>query len=352
MGPSNLAKFIGFTLFALALITDATASSPGRARTLPHGPLPHTALSLFTNAPGSCEVTSLDQIIAFSSETARRRPVACQDSSEGFSASATDARLPFLMTENCGRRVTQSCARTAVEGQTLLVDRIQSWPCRDNTEAQASGVPPIGYSTHARYRLTRIDHQFKVSLRIRLDVQSSTPERGSEILTHTRSCVPTLQSFWSRYGIIYDISFDSTRQPDLGLPDHMVVADDSNSDDSERRSNSGRYFYNGARFGPNHMCRMCGVTIDCPPRSCDEVQQNEYCLLLLHETAHLLGLPDEYRETESDGTNHCPLRDTVHADVEPYSVMANQDRGWDHIEFFPRHIQAILSPACSRQTNR
>lgn len=310
---------------------------------LPSGANRNTPFSLLTSAPGTCDVDNIQQIMRFTGETARQNPT-CVTCNEGVPEVAE--RLPYEMTELCNRRVAAACLAAARSEQTVEVDQNVSWPCNRSVYIDREGHVS-SYGSEVRYRITRRGDHFELGLRIRLQyADSNLPlPRRREILAQSRACVPRLQSFWSRYGIVYNLELDSDSDRSFSTPDRIVSIDDAVS--GPRRSDSSRFFFRGISYGLADMCRRsCRGTERCLP-ICEGVRQNEYCLLMLHETAHMLGLPDEYREEGPHGENLCPDRRTEFPNiVDPYSPMNRQDLGWDRLEFFPRHIQVVLGPAC------
>ena len=171
----------------------------------------------------------------------------------------------------------------------------------------------VGYD----YDVARQEDGLHLSLRVNLksDPASVSSERDHEMVTTAQACVPKIRKIWSSYGIAFDLDFQSAREPSSASPQWQVEIVDGIG-----RSNSANYYFQGETSHP--------------------VQQ-EFCLTLLHETGHLIGLDDEYREGKcADGSDQ-----KISTDQNPWSVMDTPFGGWEHAEFFPRHITQIISQA-------
>ncbi|HTL12759.1 MAG TPA: hypothetical protein VL588_09745 [Bdellovibrionota bacterium] len=216
---------------------------------------------------------------------------------------------------------------------------------------------------HVGYRL----HKAGSTIRIEYNMRLNFPQDGSIALgdatlefmrSKTAECLDKVKDFWLRYGIEVNIHMDTAQNPTLSPVDREVDMHLGGG-----RSNSGEFYFagQGAKDRARTMCQLsgcntfsemdenrstCSSTYNPPsgPRNCtqfaEDVRQDEYCLLLLHETGHHLGLPDEYADSD------CPDREGISGAVDPHAVMDDQYYGWRHIDFFPRHIAAVLAPLC------
>jgi hypothetical protein len=167
------------------------------------------------------------------------------------------------------------------------------------TDGQCGPVPH-------NYRFSSQADGFHVEVRVRLKMPNVSLHREQEMLALVRGCVPKMKTLWENYGVHFEVQYDSTHFKSIKNPHAYITMSDA-----KERSDSLNYYLG------HHS---------------DE----EFCLVDAHETGHLVGLSDEYFE---EGT--CRVSRPI--DENPWSVMNNQYKGWEKIEFFPRHLETIIS---------
>ncbi len=259
------------------------------------------------------------------------------------------------------RAATQRCLDRTQVGATRSVDRALRFLCRKDPADPAKNVyqgDTIAYS------VTREEAGFRVRAAVDLRIQpASVPKARRElILQRTRECLPTIQQYWSRAGIAMDLDFTLSQGQDT--PGTVGVADASG------RSHSRLFYFKGLdndvplptgqviQGGPGvacvRKCRELGGGASCTD-ICEPLRQREYCMMMVHELGHRVGLPDEYAEPSL-----CPDREGVSTESYPWSIMAvpylgildtpesTLGLGLDSglVEFFPRHVESVLSPLC------
>jgi hypothetical protein len=163
------------------------------------------------------------------------------------------------------------------------------------------------------YRTSR-NGAVAIDLNVRIkfddDIEVGTSDA---VMNRVQSCVTEVRSFWNRYGIEFNLQFDSEQEKKLGSVDHEVLYKKGD-------------------------CRSDRLTY------CEGSLNSSYgCTLILHETAHLVGLTDEYPEG-------CPDRIVEQRLTPPYSVMADSDRPFQELEFYPRNLIAFLNQFCDLST--
>ena len=164
------------------------------------------------------------------------------------------------------------------------------------------------------YSLAREADGFHVGLRIHLTMLGVADARADVILGKVLSCVPKIAGVWLRYGIHLNLNIQrDVNEGHYAAPETAVRLVDRSG-----RSNAANYFFTDAT----------------------ENEVDVFCKVLLHETGHILGLPDEYRDINA------PERKFVSTEKRPWSVMADNYHHWEVLDFYPRHVRAVLAPLC------
>jgi len=177
---------------------------------------------------------------------------------------------------------------------------------------------------------------FAYQLRLRMD---GLDERArADTLLGMRACAQKIRGFWGRYGIKFELGVEPADGPSSldGPSETVTMADEACRAEEDKICMRGRHpeaplCEDGCRSALSHEGCLA---------QCKAARWNVICLTMLHESGHHLGLPDEYEDAV------CTDRTTLSQDQDPWSVMDDQSAGWDHIEFFPRHLSAILGELC------
>ncbi|OFZ83080.1 MAG: hypothetical protein A2583_12740 [Bdellovibrionales bacterium RIFOXYD1_FULL_53_11] len=190
-----------------------------------------------------------------------------------------------------GSAIVESCSQKLDSGKTY--------------EIESHGEHPGG---SLRIRTKADGLHVGINVRFWTLAATVSDARAEEMFRGYQSCVPQIQEVWNRYGIKFDLNLDLQQKPSNLIPDVWIQIIDE----------PGRDFVNVYRYWPNH---------------------NDRCLTMMHELGHLLMLPDEYPES------NYPDR-VVAKESNPWSVMDAYYKGWNRVEFFPRHISTLLHPVC------
>lgn len=159
------------------------------------------------------------------------------------------------------------------------------------------------------YRLKKLGAGFRINTRIGLvpSPDDMSEELATELMDAIRACEAPIQEVWSRYGIELQIDFGLTKDKNDSQFDHAVFLHQGDG-----RSDTSNLY----------------------------TQDSNLCQVILHEVGHLLGLDDEYSDDD------CPNRPLISEETLPISVMNQHFHPFDMIDFFVRHIMAILAPVC------
>lgn len=173
-----------------------------------------------------------------------------------------------------------------------------------------------------KYLLMSENDELRIRLKIHFAAVGMSPERAEELLGKANDCLSVMKSVWQRYGINWDLSFDSSPVERPRGPEVNVQLFDEVG-----RSSAYAYYYRGALSDKGRQLAS-------------DKWQYYFCTTMLHETGHLLGLDDEYSDPE------VPDRKYVSSEKRPWSIMNDH---WHHLEvldFYPRHISTVLAPLC------
>jgi hypothetical protein len=219
---------------------------------------------------------------------------------------------PSIRVENTSIQTVRNANRELVNG--CLNGGDAAW-----TEVKYSARPAPGNNHRntrpVAYRIKRdvLNNKLEIDLKIALDIRAgfnASQIVRNRLVEKARACIPKVQRVFDRYGINLTMQFDesnsaTTRNHDLNL----LIQDEVG------RSNTRHWYIR---------------------------EQNGYdvCLTFAHELGHYLSLHDEYLDP-----NH-PNRAFVSTETDPYSFMNTPFYGWDRSDFYPRHIQSMLAPAC------
>ncbi len=205
-----------------------------------------------------------------------------------------------------GRAIATQC-----EGQVPLATKCNVLIAPEGPRCADSGSLPIDRDG---YTLSREADGFHLGLRIHLYLPGVAPNRADVVLDKVRSCVPKIADIWSRYGLHLDLRLDRDANPAQYSPPDFAIQ----LFDRQARSNSRNYYFSGETA----------------------FELGEFCKVVLHETGHLLGLPDEYADVD------VPERKFISTEKRPWSVMADNFHVWQLLDFYPRHVRAVLAPFC------
>jgi hypothetical protein len=158
-------------------------------------------------------------------------------------------------------------------------------------------VRVIGQSTNINrgYQISRNGTGFSIDSNIGIIVEPSTTstQRAREMIEQTKACLPQIQEVYKRYNLFLNLSFEQVIS-EVGTQDNFVYLFDSKG-----RSHSWTWY----------------------------AQEDNYCLVLLHEISHLLGLSDENWDP-----NH-PDR-FISKETNPVSIMASIFEGFEQVDLY------------------
>ena len=233
---------------------------------------------------------------------------------------------------SANQALAQKCRRGVPPGTSVLVHRNIMSLCI--APAAYQGLDPDFIISN---QLDGIHFSYKLLLKM----EGFEPDEARENLAGMKGCAAQIHSFWNRYGIQFDLAVEnlagSAASPQATEPHQIVrVVNSACRPDDKKICMAGRYpdaprCEDGCHYELTRPACLAG---------CNAARWNRVCLLMLHETGHHLGLPDEYADSV------CVDRPFVSQDENPWSVMDNQQHGWDLIEFFPRHLKTILQDLC------
>lgn len=204
------------------------------------------------------------------------------------------------------RDLVRLCATAMAPNKTVEVNYYSQDLCR---------LPNIYSGNWAKYRINKnSDESIGLNIRISANMRPSTsPERARQLIEQVRSCIPQLQQVFQRYNIQFTMDFDQAGAHTASY-DHQI-----NLYDEAGRSNATNWRH------------LRGYLFE---------WSSYLCVSTIHELGHLLSLPDEYEDP------NCPNRPFISTESNPDSIMKSGNLDPEHQDFYPRHISAILWPAC------
>ena len=234
------------------------------------------------------------------------------------------------------REAVSVCAQHAAVGTEIDVEYEAADLCRP---AGLFKKKPTYETNFARYRLNKQADGVHLGMKLRMNIAKSVAgAKADRMMIEARACVAKIGAVWRRYGIAFDLRLDSNITPSSEKPDHQV-----DYREGEGRADHETYYYD--EYSSSRCASKCHRN-DKSKALCEEIcernRQDYFCLMMLHETAHLLGLPDEYEDEK------CPGRPFVSKSRHPVSVMNDTTFGWSETEFFPRHIRQVVAPLCEQ----
>lgn len=183
------------------------------------------------------------------------------------------------------------------EARDLLQDG-QVIKVRETVEDYCGGI-------QSNYSIKRSGDSVQLLLNLAFSPDESLSNEAFENgIRKTRSCIPYIKKFYSKYNIDFDINFFPFYSA-LVAPDNQIVLTGKNT-----RSNSLLF----------------------------SLKDGTYCKMVLHEVGHHLGLRDEYYEA---GT--CRAKAHAARERNPHSLMETIYE--NNLALFPRHFRTILGPA-------
>ncbi len=242
----------------------------------------------------------------------------------GKSRTAPAASIPWSVAA-ANRGLVEKCRRSVPLGTSVLVQRAVKSLC----------IAPAGY-TQAKPDFTLSNQLDGIHLgyKLVLKMEGFEPAEVEENLAGMQGCVAQIQSFWQRYDIKFDLAIGAARADEAHQS--VVLSNSACRADDRKICLAGRFpdaprCEDGCRSELTRAACLAG---------CKAAHWNRVCLLMLHETGHHLGLPDEYADPV------CVDRPFISRDEKPWSVMDSQEYGWEQIDFFPRHLKTILGDLC------
>jgi hypothetical protein len=183
--------------------------------------------------------------------------------------------------------------------------------CVSNKRAESHDNYEIGISS---------DGRLKLNLNLAF-YSSAAPARLDEMIASIRKCLPSIAEVWARYGVEFELGLLKSEELNSYARPAWRIA----LNDEVGRSNSRQYYFRG----PENKVPA-------------QYESEALCSMVLHETGHLLDLPDEYKDDAH------PERKFISTEKRPWSAMADT---WHHLavlDFFPRHLATVFAPVCPK----
>ncbi len=200
------------------------------------------------------------------------------------------------------RKLVNACATTITTEDPIEVNYWSQEICKR---------PNTYRGNHARYRINRNTDQ-SIGLNIKLAATimplNTSPTRAQKMLNQVSSCIPEIQQVFKRYNIQLTLDL-SHKELQIGSYDQNI-----NLIDTTGRSSSLNWYLRGYLLEWDIFL----------------------CPTILHELGHLLSLNDEYEDVD------CPDRPFISTESNPSSIMASTLEDSESVDFYPRHIAAIL----------
>jgi hypothetical protein len=212
------------------------------------------------------------------------------------------------------RAVVDACRNTATRasaarvGESAFACRSRPWPLRDDTR----GEP---------YRYVLLDREdgLHIYQRIRFELHPEAEVTAKDLADAIDSAVGSIRSFWARYGIRYDLDYDTDRSP-KPQPPYFTIRMWSRAGIADA--------FNMYFFGLGQNKRR-------------DLLQSELTQTLRHELGHRLSLPDLYEDRKN-----CPDRAFIDNYLGTPDMMNYEFV--NTAEFSPWEIAQIIAPICSK----
>lgn len=301
---------------------------------------------------------------------------------------------PSIAAQN--KKITTDCAATIPPDKADVPTDV------DYTYKQLCKKPDFHTQGRGAYSVLKRKSDQMIEVRTSIRVQFPAPKPNKErmqfMFDQTKACNDEMNKYWHSYGIDVKIDFDTEQNKTIAKPLHTVKI----IDDASRAFYADEYHFKGFEFpakpddlpiamdasgkpilkmAPNQGCvASCKkvstlLLIANNKKSCEEacepIRHREYCLGVMHEVGHLLGLPDEYKDDTL-----CVDRpaNEISNETAPFSAMAMPHYGFfdsielpteiitgagigdtdkyfsKKVEFMPRHVERILKPLCTYLT--
>lgn len=219
------------------------------------------------------------------------------------------------------RHIVEECVASVEEGMAYNVRIETSQLCRKRTWYRRIFRGNRRQAIEANYGIAKRGGQLHIDLKLRLVLASmATDSQVTRLMmTRAQACIPIIANVFERYGIRFNLSLDTPEARTPGVPNlHVDYRYEVG------RPNNGTLYYFNQEGDPTDPSGA----------------QATFCETFTHEVGHMLGLEDEYEDSD------CPDREYISSDALPYSIMDTTYWGLGVSEFFPRHIDPIIQPLC------